>query len=72
MRRLPPSMQVRDELNRLLSGSTEPETKVLCLLGAGSPACREAATRARAGRFLRRQRSLRTTRREPAGIEERL
>jgi len=29
MRRLPPSMQVRDELNRLLSGSTEPETKVV-------------------------------------------
>jgi len=29
MRRLPPSMQVRDELNRLLSSSTEPETNVV-------------------------------------------
>jgi len=29
MRRLVPSMQVRDELNRLLSSSTDPETKVV-------------------------------------------
>jgi len=72
MRRLVPSLQVRDELNRLLAGSTEPETNVVsAFLELAVRLVAKPLLSSRAGRLAWRQRSLRARRRGPAGIEER-
>jgi len=71
MRRLVPSMQVRDELILLPAGSTEAETNVVSgFLELAVRLVTQQLLSGRASRLAWWQRPLRRRRRGPAGIEE--
>ena len=73
MRRVPPSMLVREELERLLAGGVdEGENIISTLVDTVTQAGPPTALGGRAGRLPRRPRSIPATRRRSARLAQRL